>query len=249
MVAKRDVCVFICSSDSRRDILERVVPSLLKFWPDCPYPIYAGLNSNPRLWPAITSLAASTSEWRHECLEQLSQIAETHVIVVLDDFLFQRPVDQSRVSSLVSLVLDSDIAYLRLLPLGKSLAQRLIGPTRNKLSDGIESIHERRPFYSSLQIAIWEKSHLISMLGKQGSIWDFEHYSRPGVPHFAIKDSPPIIYRHLVEKGRWYPQAKSLLRQAGLPTDLGQRAVWPKLINLRLALDELRFYVLGYAIH
>jgi hypothetical protein len=243
------VGVFICSSDSRRDILKRVLPSILKYWTDCPYPIYVGINTNEEIAPNVTALAAQPSDWRRECLSQVAQIPETHLIVVLDDFLFQAPVDQNRLSLLVSKAVGSEFPYLRLLPLGKSLLQRLLGLAPAGSRVGVEAIAEKRPFYSCLQIAIWDKEHFVSLLELQGSIWDFEHQRRPGASHYAITDPPPITYRHIVEKGRWLPYAKLLLGQAGLSTDLGMRPIWPKWMNLRLVLDEVRFYVFGYANH
>src|SRR5258708_24962 len=118
------VAVFVCSSDSRRDILERVFPSILKYWSHCPYKIYVGLNTHCAIWPGITSLVARPSDWRGECLEQVAEIPETHLIVVLDDFLFLDRVDQNRLSTLVSEAMCSEISYMRLLPLGKSLLER-----------------------------------------------------------------------------------------------------------------------------
>jgi hypothetical protein len=172
-----------------------------------------------------------------------------HLIVVLDDFLFQAPVDQNRLSLLVSQAIKSGFPYLRLLPLGKSLLQPLLRLPRVDSVTKVEEIAERRPFYSCLQIAILDKNHFVSMLELQGSIWDFEHQQRPGTRHYAITAAPPITYRHVVEKGRWLPYARLLFGRAGLSTDLGRRPIWPKWMNLRLALDEVRFYVLGYANH
>lgn len=194
-------------------------------------------------------MLARPSDWRTETLEQVAQIPESHLIVVLDDFLFQEPVNQARLSMLVSKVVSSGLPYLRLLPLGKSLTQRLLRFPRSPSTAGIQAIRETRPFYSCLQIAIWNKAHFASMLALKGSIWDFEHQRRVGVRHYAIMDSPPISYRHLVEKGRWLPYANSLLRRAGFSTDLGTRPIWHKWMNLRLFLDQVRFYVLGYANH
>jgi hypothetical protein len=248
-VSRSRVGVFICSSDSRSDILERVLPSIFKYWPDCPYPIYVGVNTSHKIWPGITSLVAKASEWRKECLEQVAQMSETHLIVVLDDFLFQERVDQSRLSMFVSKTVNSDLPYLRLLPLGKSLTQRLMRLPRAGSVFGVEAIGEGRPFYSGLQIAIWNKAHFSSLLELQGSIWDFEHQQRPGVSHYAITNRAPITYRHLVEKGRWLPYAKSLLEQTGLSTDLGTRPILKKWMSFRLLLDAVRYYVLGYANH
>jgi hypothetical protein len=242
------VGVFVCSSDSRRDILERVLPSIFKYWPTCPYPIYVGVNTHCGISPRITLLVAQPSEWRRECLEQVAQLPETHLIIVLDDFLFQKPVDQIRLSKLVSQAITLDLQYLRLLPVGQSLMQRLTRLLRARPSVGIRAIRDRQRFYSGLQIAIWNKLHFVSLLELEGSIWDFEHQQRPGARHYAITNYPPITYRHLVEKGRWLPYAKSLLDRAGLSTDLGVRPMWSKWMNLLLLLDEVRFYVLGYAI-
>jgi len=242
-----NVGVFICSSDNRLDIFDRVLPSVLKYWPDCPYPLYVGLNTKNKSWARVSSLVAEPSEWRTEVLEQISQIPETHVIVILDDYLFLQSVDQQRLAELVTRAISLNLPYLRLLPLRRSLSQRLIR-SRTRSTDGIQSIHSRRPFYSGLQIAIWNKEHFASLLKLPGSIWDFEH-QQPGIPHYVITDSPPITYRHLVEKGRWLPYAESLFRIAGLSADLGSRPTWPPWINMRLLMDEARFLVLGYANH
>src|ERR1700730_9750489 len=198
-----EVGVLICSSDSRKDVLERTLPSIFKYCPDCPYRIYIGVNSTVGTHRGVTSVLALPSDWRRETLQQVAQIPETHLIVVLDDFLFQEPVNQTRLSMLVSKVVSSGLPYLRLLPLGKSLAQRLIPFPRSRSAVEIQAIKETRPFYSCLQIAIWNKAHFASILRLEGSIWDFEHQRRAGVPHYAIIDSPPFAYRHLVEKGRW----------------------------------------------
>src|SRR5260221_4227031 len=79
------VAVYVCSSHSRRDILDRVLPSILSYWPDCPYPIYVGLNTCEYISPRVTPLQAKASGWREECLAQIAQLSESHLIVVLDD--------------------------------------------------------------------------------------------------------------------------------------------------------------------
>lgn len=243
------VAIFISCSTSRHDVLERVLPSILKFWPDCPYPIFVGTNSPIGNWPKVTAVHADPQGWRAECLAQIAKIRATHLIVILDDFLFQGHVDQPLLSTLVSQAIQSSVSYLRLLPLGKSLRQRFSGTTRKSNLPPIQRIEADRPFYSCLQIAIWKKEHFESMLKLQGSIWDFEHQRNPAVDHFAVTGPSPFAYRHIVEKGRWLPDAQSLLKDAGLPTDLGARPRWSKWAYLRLLFDHIRFLTLGYANH
>jgi hypothetical protein len=250
LIASRpSVAVLICSSDARKDIVERVLPSVFKYWPDCPYPLFLGRNSHCEFGPKITTLVARPSEWRTECLEHVAQIDHTHLIVMLDDYLFLKPVDQRQLAMLVTRAIESNLAYLRLLPLGASIIERFRHIVRKPFPAEIRPIWKGRPFYSGLQIAIWNKAHFLSLLESPGTIWDFEHKAMNEIAHHAIIGSPPISYDHLVEKGRWLPYAPSLLRHAGLPSDLGERRVWSKWMTLRLFLDKLRFHVFGYVNH
>jgi len=249
MTSTSAVAVLICSSDARRDVLDRVLPALLRCWRACPYPIYVGLNSTFDSIDYVRSLVAQKSDWRGEVTDQLRQIGESHVILVLDDYLFQRVVDQERLSVLVAEALKRDVPYLRLLPLGKSLAGRLKALMRLRPKGDIEPIPAGRPFYSSMQISLWKKTHLLGMLDRPGSIWDFEHRHDTGVVHYSICRSSPFVYQHLVERGRWLPYAGKLLARAGMSTDLGARKVWSPWIRVKLIADEIRFHLLGYGIH
>jgi hypothetical protein len=243
------VAVLICGSDSRMDILDRVLPSVLKFWPDCPYPIYVGLNKDHQVASNVTTLVAQPSEWRQECLAQIGQIPQSHLIVVLDDYLFQKPVEQNRLGHFVAMVIESHIAYLRLVPLGKSLLARLLDFRAAPDDLRIRAIKEDRPFYSGMQIAIWEKAHFALMLKRPGSIWEFEHQRIKGIEHYAITGRAPIRYRHLVDKGRWLPYARSLLKRVDLSADLGERPSWSAWMALRLALEKARLHVFGSVVN
>nr|WP_298718487.1 hypothetical protein [uncultured Steroidobacter sp.] len=239
--------VFICSSDSRIDILERTLPSVQKFWPTCRYPMYVGLNSCTRALPVGVPVIAPPSDWRREFTQQLAQTEPEYLIVMLDDFLIQAPVDRDRLAHLVESAVRLKLDYLRLVPLGRSLFARATGRHPVEIAPGLQRIREGHPFYSALQIAIWRKSHLLSMLERPMSIWDFERQCARDASHCAIKDNPPIAYRHLVEKGRWLPYARSLLRRAGFAPELGARPAWPATRYGQLFVDQLRWVVLGYA--
>ena len=166
---------------------------------------------------------------------------------MLDDFLIQATVNQERLADLVASAVKMNLDYLRLVPMGRSLAARMTGRRPAQISSAIERIRQRHPFYSGLQIAIWRKRHLLSMLQQPQSIWDFERHYIRGTTHCAITSDPPIVYRHLVEKGRWLPYARSLLRRAGLPAELGDRPTWSATRYGQLFLDEVRWVLLGYA--
>ena len=241
------VAAFICSADTRRDVLDRTLLSVMKFWPNCPYPLYVGLNTAGQPLPTGVPVLARPSEWHSEFALQLAQMQDQYVIVILDDFLLCVPVDQGRVSKLVNITVTLNLDYLRLVPLGRSLLARVIGKRHSQVAQGVEQLQLSHPFYSALQIAIWRKGYLESRLVTPKSIWDFEHESRSSSVHCAITRAPPFRYRHLVERGLWLPYARSLLRQVGLPSELGDRPAWPKSRYLNLLWDQARWLVQGYA--
>ena len=244
-VPDSSVAVVIWSSDNRKDVLERVLPLLIKNWPDCPYRIYVGLNSNCRIAPNVTTLVAPPSEWRIECLVQLRQVSETYLIMVLDDFLFREPVNQTTISSIVAKAKGLNLPYLRLVPLGKSLLRRLLDLLRSRSPASFELMKDNAPFYSSMEIAFWSKAHFASLLELPGSIWDFEHQKQTGVAHYVVTCSAPIIYTHLVEKGRWLPYASALLRKAGQSSGLGTRGVCDIWVGAKLWLAKARAFFFG----
>lgn len=239
--------VFICSSDSRRDVLSRVLPSVLRFWTDRTYPLYVGMSSPLSLPGDVKPIYAPASDWRGEFTRQLAQIPQDYIVLLLDDFLVHAPVDQVRMSQLVSTAIDGDFQYLRLVPLGRSLASRITGRRPAQLLPGIEEIPSHHPFFCGLQAAIWHKRYLLSLLEAEQSIWEFERRSISGSRHYAINTSAPIRYRHLVERGRWLPYARSLLQRAGLPDDLGDRMIWPRSRYGRLLLDQLSWVIVGHS--
>jgi hypothetical protein len=244
-MSQPDVAVFVCSSDSRRDVLDSVLPSLAKFWPDCPYPVYVGLNSPAVLLPGFMPVVAPASAWCRETCLQLQQTAADYLIVILDDFLIGAPVKQARVASLAVLAASRRLPYLRLLPLGRSLLERLSGGGESEAQ--ITRIRVNHPFYAALQIAIWRKDHLLAMLAKGCTIWEFEHERIAERVHHAIVADPPIIYRHVVEKGRWLPDARFVFGRAGLVFRAGNRAVWSRWRYLRLMIERIRWLLLGYS--
>lgn len=241
------VAVFVCSADSRRDVLDRTLLSVMKFWPDCPYPFYVGVNTAERPLPIGIPVLAGPSGWHSECALQLAQLREKYLIVILDDFLLSARVDQRRVSDLVNITTALNLDYLRLIPLGRSLFARVTGQRLHQMGQGVEQIGSDHPFYSALQIAIWRKEYLQPRLSAQRSIWEFERECPTSSVHCAITCTPPFIYQHLVERGLWLPHARLLLRQAGLPSELGDRPAWPNSRYLRLLWDHARWLVKGYA--
>lgn len=240
------IALFVASSDNTRDVFERVFPSLQRYWPDCPYSIYAGFNRVYESPQGFRPIYAPVSDWGIELAVQLRQLAADYVILFLDDFLLSSEVDSARVEKLISVALCRDYVYLRLTPVRRPLLPRLLQLARK---DGaIEAVPANDPYYSSLQVALWKKAHLLQCLEQTRNIWNFERARPRGAVHFASRTDRPIRYRHIVEKGRWLPDARRRLREAGTASDLGRRAVWPLSYQIRRWVGLACFELVGYSV-
>ena len=241
------VAVFVCSSDNRRDVVDQTLPALVKFWPTCPWPILIGLNTNEPPVMFGSAILSPPSEWRREFANQLDQIAEPYLLLILDDFLIEAPVDQRRLSDLAREVVSLGLDYLRLVPLGRSLAARVKGKAVPRLSDRIERVPSRHPFYCAMQAAIWRKSYLQRLLKDPLSIWEFERRYVPGSMHGAVIDAPPIAYHHVVERGRWLPDVIPRFNRILLPVSLGMRPQWSRMRSLYAFAERIQWSVCGYS--
>lgn len=245
------LAIFVASSDNTRDVFAAVAPAFNVYWPSCPYPKYVGLNSPPGE-EAVTGFIpvyAPPLGWRDELRAQLSQLSEEFVLLWLDDFLLLAPVDTARVERLRLLAVEKSFDYLRLIEIERSVLVKLFARLSAMfLNREYVPIPTGIPYYSSLQAAIWRRKHLLDMLDSYGEqrIWEFEHQALRERQHFAIVGSPPILYRHLVEKGKWLPYAAGLLKTAGLAFPRGRRSVWPSSYRLLHWRKKLIFALIGY---
>jgi hypothetical protein len=242
--------VLFCSSDNTFDVGVQVAAAFDRLWPDCPYPRFALTTTAQRPWPlpGWNRIAAGQAlGWRDEIKLGLGALpAEArHVLLVLDDFLLLAPIDTARAVSLIEEAENRDLPYLRLKPVERSVAGKLIWMLRTR--PGIAALKSTEPYYASLQLAVWRRNHLLTMLSQLGSILDFEHQRMWTETHYAVTRRGPIRYVHVVEKGKWMPYAARAFAQAGLPFDRGMRAVWGRRYMVLHMIRKMRFALFGYS--
>jgi hypothetical protein len=221
-----------------------------KFWRNCRYRKYVGLNSNDaEIVSSFNIMAAPVDGWRSELLTQIQSLPGdvTHVLLMLDDFLLLSPVNEVRLDYLVAQAADKNIDYLRLVPMTSALIFRILRQVKNRLlGREFETIAPDTPYYSSLQPTLWKREHLLAMLELPGSIWDFENQSLPGANHYAITHSPPIRCVHVVEKGEWMPDAALRFRRLALIFTPGIRQMRPPREIPLLWYRQAKFALIGY---
>lgn len=245
----RDICVFISSSDNTRDVFMQTSSSFERFWPDCNYPIYVGMNTPipGTVSERFSFIYADVSEWRVELMHQLAQIPERYLILFLDDFVLLEMVDTISLSHVVQYGIDHDIPYLRLVPVSRAWIPGKIHQLIHALSHRqVERIPLEQPYYSSLQVALWRKDHLMACLANEGTIWDFEHRKIPEIKHYAVV-KPVIRYIHVIEKGKWQPYARMIIERGGSRFRPGKRQQLGLASYLRWYWSKFKFSIIGYS--
>lgn len=247
-----NVCLFVSSSDNTRDVFLQVFPAYDKFWPDLPFQKYVGLNTaTDNLPEGFQAVYAPVSGWKTELYHQIQVLSKKfeYILLFLDDFLILSQIDTKRVEMLLRKGIKEDLAYLCLSPLYRAwlprLGKRLTTRYRHET---MEKIKNTRSYYSSLQVALWERKHLLDMLKFEGDIWDFENQYIPGVEHYAVVSYPAIPYIHVVEKGRWVPNVKALFREAGMPFEPFRREIKPKSHLVWFWINKVKFGIIGYLV-
>ena len=253
-----NTAIFIMSCDNTRDVLKHFIHGINKYWKDNRLPIFLGNNSNimPENLNNTILLSSPKSTWKQETLNQLHQIKInnpniTHLLVLLDDFILNKSVDNNSLLNIIYQVEIQNLNYLRLKRLEDSFIMKLLQyfisiDFINKIK--IFKIRNTHPYYSSLQVAIWDIDYLINLLNSISNIWEFELQNKLPNSHFSVLDNV-FSYKHVVEKGRWETYAKKYCLKHIEYFNRGERGVHEisfltKVIKL---IKSVKFFLFGYS--
>jgi len=218
-------------------------------------PIFWGSNN---LIPKSSKLdfipiLSPQSNWREELLYQLNIIKQkykiTHVLLFLDDFITIELTDFKIIDNYIRLAIDKKIKYLRLKRIEWSYIGYLFEKKRNKIhveDSYIYQIDQNHPFYSSLQVAIWDIEYLLDLVLKTNDIWNFEN-QRSDYIHYTVSKTL-INYCHIVEKGKWDYNAKKICnKHIGYFEEGDRPSLNSKIGFLNQLLRKLLFNITGYS--
>ena len=256
----KKIAIFIMSCDKTADVARIFVDAFSKHWPNCPYEIYMGVNQNTTHLKTISAIPvfSPNSNWREETKNQLELITRiapnvSHLMVFLDDFILKSTVDNSVVGKVTDHALNAAYNYLGLKELELSYISRAINLIKSKkLDDCLRVINTplSHPYYSSLQVAIWDIDHLLSVLESCTSIWDFEKIKDQSFFHKNISESI-IDYEHIVEKGKWNLAAQKICLKSVGNFNSGSREFFKveKKHILKIRLSKILFPIFGYSFY
>lgn len=216
-----NVAILIPSCDKYSDLWKPFFDIFWRRWPDCPYPVYLGSNSQTYPDDRVKNLSIGEDEsWAVGVTRMLDEIPATHIILILEDFFLVDDVDTGEVERVVKIAMDNQVACLRL--------RANEGPTHALAGHpGIGRFAVGEPYRVSAQAAVWDVSQMRKLLLPEFSAWDFEHTGSYLSDHMGLKlwgvFGAVVNYRHVVEKGRWLPRGLLICHHANVQPDFDAR--------------------------
>jgi hypothetical protein len=225
----RDIPLLVLSFDGYADLWPPFFHFFWRNWPDCPFSVHLGTNFRTWDGPGVTTLHSGTEHsWATRVTRLLELLDSEYVLLFLEDFLLEAPVDTREVLRLGEVTIQNRVGCLRLAP--KPAPSRPVygQPDLGWILPG-------DPYRLSSQVSFWHTDTLRQLLEHGQSIWDFEYTGSlsgpvPMRPMWARWEAA-IHYQHCVERGMWLPWGIRTCREAGVPVDLTVR---PAMLGLSL---------------
>lgn len=266
-----DIAVLVLSCDKYSDIWPVFFDFFFKYWNDCPFKIYLASNHLNFVNNRVTNIHSETvSDWSSETKLILQQVKEKYVLLILDDYFIYKPVDMQVLSDSIRVMKKRDAIFLKLgcFPAShRSLwMYDIIAET-----PFIGIIRNWQEYRINLQLGIWNKELLYSLLKMGETPWQFEingskRSNEVSNPSLCIVEDPEKNYVHgpitylcsALTKGIWMLDALDLCKKESIMVSAGKRRVETKFeyyfrklytntpLNRRKYLDFIRSRLFKY---
>jgi hypothetical protein len=226
---RNPTAVLVVSCDSYRDVWIPFFTLFFRYWTDCPYPVFLGSNFEEYPDKRVISLAIGRDEdWSANLHRMLEAIPVDGILLLQEDFLFDRPIDTERIDRCILYARNKQAACLRLMPIPGPDSPCADQPDLGEIRKGAA-------YRVSLQAAWWKKEHLAAVARDGESPWQFERLgSRRSdsidAPFLSLREGigfPLDYFTTAVVRGYWEPGAVELCRRENVPVDLRARKILP----------------------
>ena len=240
------------SCDAYRDVEAPFMKLFRKYWPDCPFELVlltetpvsedscsSVKNGEAESFPLQrkelrgpnffdrTIFAGKGKSWSQMLVEALDQIETPYVIMLMNDYYLESPVDTALILRRLAEAKEKDALNYRLCP----------NPPRAV---------KNTAYAVSCKAGIWNRLFLRELAAKTKSAWEFERY---GSFMFDESDPRPILvteklefpFLDVVHKGFWEPWGVELLKREGLAYDFSVRGTPPFPVWLKEKVKDFIF--------
>lgn len=219
--SESECALCVPSFDAYGDLWTPLFCLMDRYWPDCTFPIYLGVNDRPFAHPRVRTLRAEPHDnWSDRLQENLSMIPQKYVLLMLDDWFLTKPVDNALVGHLLALMDRFDGHMLRLVPDPKPDHAVAGHPSIGLM--GIGTLNR-----TNTHATIWRKDTLLSLLKAGESLWDFEVFgsvrSNCYSGGFFCVWRRALFYEGVISRGKWERSAARRYARMDIGCDFGAR--------------------------
>ena len=220
-----EIAVLVASCDRYKDLWKPFFTLFFRYWSDCPHPVY--LLSNHLSYPdsRVEMIAVGDDrDWSSNLRAALQQIPHRYVLLLLEDFFLDQPVDTAKIQALATYMEQRCAACLRLFTCPGPDIPCVDNPAVGEILRG-------SAYRLSMMAAIWDKKVLLQLLRDGETPWQLEIEGTQrtnilDVPFLSVKESAIHYFcpsGSAVCRGKWKPEAVQFCAQQGIQIDLRAR--------------------------
>lgn len=172
VVKKVQVAVLVNSCDKYEKLWPIYFGMLKRFWKDCDYPIY--LNTEAKQYSfgdldiKVLNSSATNLPWSKRLREAVLKIDSEFMLLTLDDFILEEPVNLDSLRICVDAMNNSP---------NIGVIQLVVGSGTGEIRyDVLREQPKKQPYRINCQMAIWKKEYLLKILRDFETPWEFEKY-------------------------------------------------------------------------
>ncbi len=223
----QNAATVISSCDAYSDLWPVFFHFFFKHWPASPFPVYLITNRRQYKDPRVINVPVGEDKsWSDNLIIALKSIPEENLFVWLDDFLVDRDIDSSAMTSCIEQLDQIGGKYLGVDQFGD-----LGTPVQNTWLRQIEGGNLR----AGLNLSLWKKTFLNQILEPGCSIWAAESRLRklnregePGLYYLRTETPVVVSYVEAVRGQFWKPMGAAYLQQQGIQPNLKRRPCPPQ---------------------
>ena len=219
---RKFLTVVIVCYDPYWDAIELSPLFLDKYWPNCSPRVLYVTSEIEKVGNHETITTKGNLSFRERLVTALKNVATDYVMVLLDDYLISKPVDENKIQSVIEFMENNGAYYCELYTMFSR-------PRGVKVQKDFLLISKKRKYRINLQPSIFRKELLLDALSSENVItaWDLElEFSKgrfiPCDAYYSLNHSFSIL--NYIDKGLVTRKAYKVIKKEKLWYN--QRKVW-----------------------
>lgn len=244
-----DCTVLVVSCDAYADVVPPFIALKRRFWPDCPFETVlltetVGCEGFDR-----TVFAGKCNDWCPRVLRALERIETPYVLLLLNDYYLNAPVDTAKMLALLAAAQEHRALNLRMNPnppAGEAFVPAGAGGPLVTAGETLYAFPKNTAYCVSCQAGFWNRAFFTDLVRRNRSAWEFERFGSYG---FDAAETRPLLvtgtkafpFVDAVHKGYWEREGAELLAANGIACDIAKRGFPPFRVRAKEAVKRWIF--------